>query len=141
MYLRYSFSVVAPIARSSPRARAGFSIFEASIAPSDAPAPTSVCSSSIKRMICPDESSISFKTALSRSSNSPRYFAPASMAPKSSDMTRLFFKIAGDDALRQSLDDGCLAHARFADEYGIILRAARKHLHHAADFLIASDDG
>src|SRR5690606_40873561 len=45
MYLRYSFSVEAPTHWSSPRASAGFSMFEASIAPSAAPAPTSVCSS------------------------------------------------------------------------------------------------
>jgi len=35
------------------RARAGFNIFEASIDPSAAPAPMSVCNSSIKRMIFP----------------------------------------------------------------------------------------
>ena len=95
MYFRYSFSVVAPMARNSPRASAGFNMLEASIAPSEAPAPTSVCSSSIKRMIWPDESSISFRTALSRSSNSPRYFAPASIAPKSREITRLFLRISG----------------------------------------------
>src|SRR5271157_2597747 len=95
MYLRYSFSVVAPIARSSPRASAGFSILEASIAPSAAPAPTSVCSSSMKRTICPCDCSISFSTALRRSSNSPRYFAPANIAPKSSDTTRLFLSCSG----------------------------------------------
>ena len=39
---RYSSRVVAPMQRSSPRARAGFSMFEASIAPSAPPAPTSV---------------------------------------------------------------------------------------------------
>ena len=36
MYLRYSSSVVAPMHCSSPRASAGFSMFEASIAPSGA---------------------------------------------------------------------------------------------------------
>ena len=34
MYLRYSSSVVAPIARSSPRASIGFSMLAASTAPS-----------------------------------------------------------------------------------------------------------
>src|SRR5438876_3944361 len=48
MYLRYSSRVVAPTTCSSPRARAGFSMLEASMAPSAAPAPTSVCSSSMK---------------------------------------------------------------------------------------------
>ena len=40
MCLRYSSRVVAPMQRSSPRARAGLSMLEASIAPSAAPAPT-----------------------------------------------------------------------------------------------------
>ena len=48
MYLRYSSSVVAPMHCSSPRASAGLSMFEASIAPSAPPAPTMVCSSSMK---------------------------------------------------------------------------------------------
>ena len=52
MYLRYSSSVVAPIVRSSPRASCGFSMLAASTAPSAAPAPTMVCSSSMNRMIC-----------------------------------------------------------------------------------------
>ncbi len=95
MYLRYSLSVVAPMARSSPRASAGLSILLASMAPSAAPAPTKVCSSSINRMICPFESSISLSTALSRSSNSPRYLAPASMEPRSSATTRLFLRFSG----------------------------------------------
>ncbi len=88
MYLRYSFSVVAPIARSSPRASAGFSMLEASIAPSAAPAPTSVCNSSMNRMIRPSDSVISFSTAFKRSSNSPRYFAPATSAARSRAITR-----------------------------------------------------
>src|ERR1017187_3962095 len=95
MYLRYSFSVVAPIARSSPRASAGLSILLASMAPSAAPAPTSVCSSSMNSTIWPFDSSISWSTALSRSSTSPRYFAPASIEPRSSAITRLSFRLSG----------------------------------------------
>ncbi len=95
MYFWYSESVVAPIARSSPRARAGLSMFDASMEPSAAPAPTRVCSSSMKRMIVPWASSISFSTAFRRSSNSPRYLAPAIIAPRSRDTTRLFFSPSG----------------------------------------------
>ena len=84
MYLRYSSSVVAPMQCNSPRANAGFSMFEASTEPCDAPAPTSVCSSSINKITSPADSSISFKTAFKRSSNSPRYFDPATNAPRSS---------------------------------------------------------
>ena len=86
---RYSSSVVAPTQRSSPRARAGFSMFAASTAPSAAPAPTSVWSSSMKQMISPSLSVISRSTAFKRSSNSPRYFDPASMAPMSRATRRL----------------------------------------------------
>ena len=90
MCSRYSSSVVAPTIRSSPRASIGLSMLPASIAPSPvAPAPTTVCSSSMKVMTCPPESLISLSTALSRSSNSPRYFAPAIIEPRSSDMIRL----------------------------------------------------
>ena len=61
----------------------------ASIAPSAPPAPTIVCSSSMKVTIWPALSVISLSTALSRSSNSPRYFAPATIEPRSRDTTRL----------------------------------------------------
>ena len=95
MRLRYSSSVVAPMQRSSPRASAGFKRFAASIEPSAAPAPTSVWISSMNRMICPAAASISFSTALRRSSNSPRNFAPATNAPRSSETTRLFLSDSG----------------------------------------------
>ena len=95
MCLRYSSSVVAPIARSSPRESIGFSMLAASTAPSAAPAPTIVCSSSMKRMISPSAALISLRTALSRSSNSPRYFEPARSAPMSSAQTRLPFSPSG----------------------------------------------
>ena len=88
MCLRYSSSVVAPTARSSPRASIGLRRFAASTAPSAAPAPTIVCSSSMKRTTSPSASLISPRTAFRRSSNSPRYFEPASSAPMSSAMTR-----------------------------------------------------
>ena len=84
----YSSSVVAPTARSSPRASIGLSRLAASTAPSAAPAPTIVCSSSMNRMTWPSDSWISFRTAFRRSSNSPRYFEPASSAPMSSAITR-----------------------------------------------------
>ena len=95
MCLRYSSSVVAPTVRSSPRASIGFSIWAASTAPSAAPAPTIVCSSSMKRTIWPSAFLISARTAFSRSSNSPRYFAPARSAPTSSAQTRLPFRPSG----------------------------------------------
>ncbi len=90
MCSRYSSSVVAPTRRSSPRASSGLSMLPASIALSPvAPAPTTVCSSSMKVMTWPLLSLISSSTALRRSSNSPRYFAPATIAPRSRLMSRL----------------------------------------------------
>ena len=93
--LRYSSSVVAPMARSSPRASIGLSRLAASTAPSAAPAPTIVCSSSMNRITWPSDSWISLRTALRRSSNSPRYLEPASRAPMSSAMTRRSWSDSG----------------------------------------------
>ena len=95
MCLRYSSSVVAPTARSSPRASIGFSRLAASTAPSAAPAPTIVCSSSRKRTICPSASCTCFSTAFSRSSNSPRYLEPASREPMSRAITRRSRRLSG----------------------------------------------
>ena len=52
-----------------------------------------------------------------------------------------FRHVAADDAAGQAFDDGGLARARLADEDGIVLGAAGQHLHDAADFLVAPDDG
>ena len=87
MYLRYSSRVVAPMHWTSPRARAGLSTFEASIAPSAPPAPTSVCSSSMNRIVFLARRT-SFMTALIRSSNWPRYLVPATIIARSSTTIR-----------------------------------------------------
>ena len=44
---------------------------------------------------------------------------------------------AAGDALRQTLDDGGLAHARLADEHGVVLGPAAQDLHHALEFVLA----
>ena len=98
--LRYSSSVVAPMQCSSPRASAGFSRLDASIAPSALPAPISVCISSMNRMIEPSAEVTSCSTAFSRSSNSPRYLAPAISEPRSSDSSFLSFRLSGTSPLR-----------------------------------------
>ena len=99
MYLRYSSSVVAPMQCSSPRASAGLSMLPASMAPSALPAPTIVCISSMNRTMRPSSWATSFSTDLSRSSNSPRYLAPASNAAMSSTSTRLSFRVSGTSPL------------------------------------------
>ena len=94
MCFLYSSSVVAPIHCISPLARAGLRILAASIAPSAAPAPIRVCTSSITRMTL-------FATLISSiiffnlSSNSPRYFVPATKRPISKVTTRLSSRISG----------------------------------------------
>ena len=85
--------------RSSPRASAGLSMFEASTEPSAAPAPTTVWSSSMKRTMLPSASAMFLSTALSRSSNSPRYLLPATSAPMSSATSRLFLSPSGTSPL------------------------------------------
>ena len=50
-------------------------------------------------MISPSYLARSFSTAFKRSSNSPRYFAPANNDPKSKDKTRLPFKPSGTSPL------------------------------------------
>mmetsp|Transcript_27147 Transcript_27147/g.52912 ORF Transcript_27147/g.52912 Transcript_27147/m.52912 type:complete len:329 (-) Transcript_27147:239-1225(-) len=102
MYLRCSSSVVAPMQRSWPLARRGLRRLEASIDPSVAPAPTTVWISSMNMMIWPSESVTSLMTALSLSSNSPLYLAPATSAPISSEKSRLPSRLEGTspDAMR-----------------------------------------
>ena len=94
-YFWYSFSVVAPMARSSPRARAGFRRFAASIEPSPPPAPTRVCISSMKRIILPCDWMTALMTPFRRSSNSPLYFAPATRAPISRVYISFSFRFSG----------------------------------------------
>ena len=52
-----------------------------------------------------------------------------------------FGNVALVDSLRQPLGDGRLAHARLADQHGVVLGAPREHLDDAPDFLVAADDG
>ena len=89
MWRRYSRSVVAPIICSSPRASAGLRIVPASIAPpSAAPAPTTACSSSTNTTTDRRAATTSSITAVSRCSNSPRYFVPATIPARSRATTR-----------------------------------------------------
>ncbi len=142
-YLRYSLSVVAPMQCSSPRASAGLSMLPASIAPSALPAPTIVCSSSMNRMMRPSSAATSFSTAFSRSSNSPRYLAPASRPAMSSDSTRLSFSVSGTSPSTMR----CARPSTMAVlptpgspiSTGLFLRAPLQHLDGAADLVVAAD--
>src|SRR5216683_2859532 len=105
MCLRYSSRVVAPIIRSSPRASIGLIMLPASTDPSAAPAPTMVCSSSTNVMTSPPDSAISLRTAFIRSSNSPRYLDPATIAAMSRAMMRLPRRLSGmsPSAMRRAM--------------------------------------
>ena len=85
----------------------------------------------------------SLRNAFSRSSNSPRNFAPATIAPMSIAISRLVLQrlrhVAGNDAAREPFHDRGFAHAGLADENRIVFRPAREHLHDAADFVVAAD--
>ena len=61
----------------------------------DAPAPTSVCNSSINKIMTPLDCSTSFTTAFNRSSNSPRNFVPATKDPTSRETISRFFNVSG----------------------------------------------
>ena len=93
MASRYSFSVVAPIHCSSPRARAGFKMLAVSSDPWVLPAPTIVCISSMKRIMSLPFSSLMI--VLIRSSNSPRNFVPATSEEMSSEKIRLCNSVYG----------------------------------------------
>ena len=99
IYLRYSSRVVAPMQCSSPLASIGFSMLPASIAPSVLPAPTIRCSSSMNMMILPSDFLTSSRTALSLSSNSPLYLAPATRAPISNEKSCLSLSDSGTSPL------------------------------------------
>ena len=94
-------------------------------------------------MMPPLDDVTSCKTALSRSSNSPRYFAPAIERAHVEGEQFLVLEavrhVAVDDAQRQALDDGGLADAGLADQHRIVLGAAGKYLDGAADFLVTAD--
>ena len=94
MYFRYSSIVVAPMSWISPRAKEGFRMLEASMAPSAPPAPMIVWSSSMKRRTS-WLSSASLMTRLIRSSNSPRYLLPATILAISRVRSLRFCKGAG----------------------------------------------
>ena len=93
--MRYSLSVVAPTSWSSPRARAGFRMFPASILPSPAlPAPTISWISSINR-ITSWHWRISSMSFCMRSSNWPRIPVPWTRLTTSRRMTCLPWSFCG----------------------------------------------
>ena len=48
--------------------------------------------------------------------------------------------VLGDDLLRETFDDGGLAHTGLAEEHRVVLGPAAQHLHEPLDFVLAADD-
>ena len=136
---------MAPTQCSSPRAKAGLSKFEASIAPSALPAPTSVCISSMKRTMPPSAAVIFGQHGLQALFELAAIFGAGDERAHVERHQLLVFErfrhVAVDDAQRQAFDDRGLADAGLADQHRIVLGAARQHLDGAADFFVAADDG
>ncbi len=95
MCFLYSAKVVAPMVRSVPRASAGLSRLAASPVPAAPPAPTSVCVSSMNRMIGFGLPCTSSMTLRRRCSNSPFMLAPACSRPTSSARSSTSFNDGG----------------------------------------------
>ena len=144
MCLRYSSSVVAPTARSSPRASIGLSRLAASTAPSAAPAPTIVCSSSRNSTTWPprvgdllqDRLQALLELAAVLRAGQQR----ADVQRDHAAVAQRLGDVAVDDPLGEALDDRGLADAGLADQHRVVLRAAAEDLDHAADLVVAADD-
>ena len=112
------------------------------MAPSAAPAPTTVCSSSMKSTTS-RERWISSSTPLSRSSNSPRYLAPATMPPRSSASTRLPRRISGTSTSTifwaRPSTMAVLPTPGSPMRTGLFLVRRDEHLDDALDLLVAAD--
>ena len=52
-----------------------------------------------------------------------------------------FGHVAAHDALGEPFDDGGLAHARLADQHGVVLRPPAQNLDDATDLFVTADDG
>ena len=141
-YLRYSSSVVAPMQRSSPRARAGLSRLAASLPPS-APA-----GAHHRVQFVDEEHDVAGAGDFLQDGLEPLLEFAAELGAghqrahvqgDDAAILEALGHVAVDDPQGQALDDGRLAHARLADQHGVVLGTPREDLDHAADFLIAAD--
>ena len=134
--------VVAPMVWSSPRASIGLRIDAASMAPSAAPAPTSVWISSMNSRMSP-------RVLISLSTFLEAFFevtAVAAAGHKRAEVERVELLVGQrvghvvvDDFLGKALDDRCLADSGLANEHRVVLCAARENLHRAFELFRATD--
>ena len=114
------------------------------MAPSAAPAPTIVCSSSMKRMISPSARLDLLEHGLQALLELAAVLRPGEQRAEVERPDPLALQplghVAGDDALREALDDRGLPDTRLADQHRVVLRPPREHLDDAPDLLVTADD-
>ncbi len=112
------------------------------MAPSAPPAPTSVCNSSINRIVFLARRT-SFITALIRSSNWPRYFVPATIIARSSTTTRLSRSSSGTllstTIWAKPSTMAVLPTPASPKQHGVVLLPAAEDLDDALDLALATD--
>ncbi len=143
MCLRYSSSVVAPMQCSSPRASIGLSRLPASI---DA---LGLARADHGVQLVDEQDDLARRILhLLEHRLEPLLELAAVLGPGDQRahverddplVLQPLRHVAADDALRQALHDGGLAHAGLADQHRVVLGAPGEHLDHAADLLVAAD--
>ena len=131
--------------RSSPRASIGLIMLPASMAESPvAPAPTMVCSSSMKvidlALGVGDLLQHGLEPLLELAAVLGAGHHRAEVERHQPLALEALRDVAGDDPLGQALDDRRLADAGLADEHRVVLGAPGQHLDDAADLGVPADD-
>ena len=139
MYLRYSSSVVAPMHWISPRARAGLSTLEASIAPFGA-------AGADERVQLVDEQDRVLGAADFVHHRLDALLELAAVLGAGDHhrqvehddpaVAQQLRHVAVDDQLGQAFDDGRLADAGLAEQHRVVLRAAAEDLDDALDLVL-----
>ena len=134
-------SVVAPMQCSSPRASAGEHVagVDRALGLAGADHGVQLVDEEDDR---PSSCAVVPSTFFRRSSNSPRYLAPASSSAMSSTSTRLSFSVSGTSPLTMRCAGprrwrSC--RRRLADQHRVVLGAPLQHLDGAADLVVAAD--
>ena len=143
MYLRYSAGVVAPMQRISPRESAGFRMFAASSDPSADPGADE------RVQLVDEDDDVRVLGQLLHDRLEALFELTAILGARDDqrDVEREqplvgeeMRHVAVDDLLREPFDDGGLAHARLADQDGVVLRPPAEDLLHALELDMASDE-
>ena len=145
MYLRYSFSVVAPMARRSPRASGGLSMLRGVHG-----ALGGSCADQRVQLV-DEEDDLAVRVLDLLEQGLEAVFELAAILGSGEHdgqvegddalVLQNLRHVAVHDAAGESFDDGGLADAGLADEHGVVLGAAREHLDDAANLFVAADDG